>query len=1249
MKLVVVTVSNVVLSDMVNAAREINQKWPDSLSLKLYYAGKALSSKKMEDLKENLKGANMIIVDLMGAPNEIREFILKTCINFKKYIVPINGENSPIRSLLKLGTLTAEDLDMNRLNLRKENDYGSMMKMLDVAEKVGNAALMGKMKDMKNYMDISKYMRSAGEDDVKNMLYLILRDYGKAKGIPEPKEPSVAEDTGICRPHDRKYYLSFEKFAEENPFDSAKPTVAIFFYGHSYPNRTSKCVAQIAQRIGEFANILPVAFSSASSKNIEGLKSILDNAGGQKVNLIINFMSFRLSAGPMGGDAQAAVDMLKELNVPVLHPFFMTKREIDEWRNSPQGINPSEFLVSVMLPELDGCIETIPVGAMVKAGAHVEEEYDIELSELSLIEERAEKLVSRVYNWLRLRTKSNCDKKVAIICYNYPPGEDNIFGGAFLDTFSSVENILHFMKDDGYTLECITKEELMDIFAAGKIVNSAKWANEEPSELFIRYGKEEYEKFLFGESFEKEIERQWGKAPGRIMSEGDNFLIPGIINGNIFIGLQPSRGIHENPEKVYHDKSLLPHHQYIAFYHWLKESFKADIIIHVGTHGTLEFLKGKECGMSGHCFPDMLIGDIPHGYIYYAGNPAEAMIAKRRSHAVMISYQPPVFMEGELYGDLLKLESMVNEYHEAQRVQPQRCNDLMERIVEAAENLKLDGNSLQDLEGELYRIKKSLVPRGLHTFGKAYDNDEAAGYMKFILRYDRGEIKSLRRLVAESEGYNYELLMERREIQTLSKLDTAAAKIVDYYIRNDRVPRYIIKDDGLREEAAAALEFGIRAYSSAIECHEHKGFLKVLSGEYLPARLAGDTIRNPEVLPSGYNLYQFDPRMVPGEAAMQRGANIAMNTLEQYKKERGEYPNSTAVILWGLETSRTQGETVGQILHYLGVRVAPKRSLFKADYEIIPLSELGRPRIDVVVNICGFFRDMFPNLIDDLNDIFKRLAELEEPDEQNYFKANTRKIFNKLSDEGYSLKEAEELSYSRIFGPKEGEYGTGISKLIETKNWEGEKQIGEMYVSRLKHVYSKNYRGMEAGDILEAHLEAVDIVSQVRSSHEYEVTDLDHYYEYFGGLSKSVEMAKGKKAAVYITDTTTEKIETETVDKSIARGVRTRLLNPKWIDGMLEHKYHGVQKISDRFENMLGLAASTNKVENWIFSSLNSAYVMDEEMRMRMKENNRWAYFSILETLLECNRRGYWNAEEDEIKGLMDAYLELEGDIEEGI
>ena len=1240
MKLVVLSVSNSGLADLACAWRELAAGVPGQLQLTLFDAAKPLDQQGAERIRQAVAAADFLLLDLMGASRDYEAAVLRAAPACRGEIAPLGGDNDDIRALLRLGSFSGQDMRPGKSEAAISPD--SLQKMMTMAEKLGTLLPVGKLKDMKNYVRLVKYWKNAGEENCRSLLCLIGRDYGSLS-LPKPQPPLVMEDTGILDPATSRCYANVAEYRRAAGFDAARPTVAVLFYGHSYPVRTKGCVAAFIDKLKPFANVLPVAFARATSRDLARLRELLAVESGG-LDLVVSFLSFRLGAGPMGGDAETAVRLLRELDVPVLHPFFMTRRQIGEWQASPQGINPAEFLVQIMLPELDGCIETVPVGGLTATA--VDDELAIDIQELRLIEERAVKVARRIQRWLELRRKPNAAKKIAVICYNYPPGEDNLFGGAFLDTFASVEAILGKLAAAGYTLDAVDAAKLKQTFIDGKLMNSGRWTGDTRQIPFIRYSGATYRQRLGQPPWLDALQRQWGEAPGEIMSEDRDFLIPGAVFGNVFVGLQPSRGIHEQPDKFYHDQSLPPHHQYLAFYQWLQHDFQADAIIHVGTHGTLEFLQGKECGLSGDCLPDYLVGDMPHLYLYYAGNPAEAMIAKRRSHALLVSYQPPAFCESELYGELAELDNLVQARAEAARIDPKRLPDLAARISAMAASLHLPDDE-NELEQELYRLRRSLIPRGLHVFGQGYTAAEAAAYMRFILRYGRADAPALQRVVAEDRGLDYDALLAGHATAALAALDQAAAAIVDAYAVNGALPSGLLRQERLRPLCEQALAFGYTACQASRQPNELAGLAAALAGRYLPARLAGDMIRNPAVLPSGYNLYQFDPRQVPSPAAMERGAVSGRNTLEQYRAAHGCYPRSLAVVLWGLETSRTQGETVGQILFYLGVRTVKKRHQFFPAFEIIPQAELGRPRVDTVVTICGFFRDLFPMLIDALHDVFQQLAELDEPDEVNYLKAHTAVLRRQLLAEGYPPDAAAELAAARLFGPAQAEYGTKLSKLIELKTWGDEQELAATYVANLQHVYSRRFRGQAIGGLLTAHLARVDAVSQIRSNHEYELVDLDHYYEHAGGLAKAVETAKGRKAAVYISDTTAETVTTEPIGRSIARGVRTRLLNPKWIDAMLEHDYHGAQKINDRFENVLGLAATTNAVENWIFSGMHRTYVADPDMRRRLTANNRWAYYGMLERLLECHQRGYWQPTDAELAQLRQAFLQVEGDIED--
>lgn len=1227
MKIVIFSISHTAIGDTIKVYQRFKEEYPGTLHLDVYNANHVIPREKEAEVISKLEEADLVFADLMSAPGEMVDFVIKTAHHAKGFFVPMGSSRDEIRGLLRLGALTAE--------VAGSLFWGK-----------GKSVSSDAMRDFQNYQLIMDYWHHAGEKNIENLFYLFFRNYGDMPDFPKPEPPQVVQDVSIYDPRDLLVYADIDGWLASEKYDPMKPTVAILFIGHHYPNSTASCVAGIMKKLQEEVNLFPIAFSGVGTRDLERLKELLIKGLENPMALIINFLPFRIGAGPIGGFADVGVEILKEANVPVFHPFFISKRTVEDWEKKQAGIQAGEFIVQMMLPELDGSTNMIPVGALHSVGQI--DELEIELQELTLIDERVDMLVNRVLKWVSLQKKLPKERKVGIICYNYPPGEGNLFGGSFLDTFASVSSIIEELHQAGYDVDALSPLDLQSHFTAGKLVNSARWSGSEAYQGFIRYSVQEYEKEARKQKWYSIVKEQWGDAPGDIMAENGDFLIPGIISNNVFIGLQPSRGVHEDPDKTYHDDALYPHHQYIAFYYYLKYVFKADVILHVGTHGTLEFLPGKENAMSGECMPDYLISDLPHLYFYYVGNPAEAMIAKRRTHGTLFSYQSPPFIEADLYGELSELELLIHELHNAMSSQPERCPEIRKKLAEKAEKANFPDLDEEGIEQEIYRLKRSLIPRGLHILGKGYNPEEAESYMRFVLRYDRG-LPSLRRLLAEDQDWDYDQLMENKDTKILSHLDEKVREIVREYVQTQSVATYVWKQTENAEKCQDVLSFGIKAFHDSMNTREMKCFLDGLNGKYIPVRLAGDIVRYPDILPSGYNLYQFDPRLIPTETAYERGWKLAEQAIKHYYEKHGAYPKSTAIICWGLETSRTQGETVGQILAYLGIRVVNPGDSFEKKYKIIPLSELKRPRINVVVNICGFFRDMFPNIMDDLNELCKILAHLDEPESENYFKAFYEELKVQLATQGFSEEHADELAYTRLFGPEESGYGTNVIQIIETKNWESESQLGDAYVNSLYHVYTKSYRGKAMPDILTHHLKAVDIVSQVRSNHEYEITDLDHYYEFFGGLSKAVETAKGYKAEMIIHDTTGEGVETDKVEDSISRGVRTRLFNPKWIDGMLEHKYHGVQKIAERFENILGLSATTNRVEQWVYHDMHKIYVQDEQMRERLTENNRWAYMEMLEHMFELNSRGYWDATEGQLNDLRDAYMELEGSIEENL
>ncbi|WP_102274888.1 cobaltochelatase subunit CobN [Cytobacillus massiliigabonensis] len=1250
MHITFITSATGILVDSVTAYKKFNKCYPSMLTMSLFDAKSSVEDKeKGHILVEAIKKSDLIIVDLRLCPVEwvtnIKAYLQYARPDAEKIYFSIQEEQ--MKKQFKLGNLLGEDL----VRLLVSDGQPPSLFVLDNKEKINKYAFQlpeEKQNHFHHLAAIVEYWMYANEEYINQLLIFLAKEYGDGnkQHLPEPYKPLIKDDLYIYDDNQKKVYESFSEYEREFPFNQEKPVIGVLFLGYHFRANNVKCVQQIIERLKPMANIIPILAPGIASIDVNRFRDLLGNDK-FKVNVLVNFVPFRIGAGPMGGNSHEVVPFLEELGVPIFHPFFITRRTVEQWKESIQGIDSSEYLTSVMLPELDGSIGTFPVGGLMDVNDTLVFEFNHQ--ELVLIEERVQSLLNRVEKTLVLQKKENRDKKVAIICYNYPPGEDSLFSASYIDTFASVINVLNTLRKEGYKVPEVTKEQLLDQFTAGKLVNSGKWGTETTYSGFLRYESEAYEGYMGEKQIYKELTQDWGHSPGSIMVDGTDFLIPGMILGNVFIGLQPARSTEDMLANSYHDKSLHPHHQYAAFYCWLKDAFQADAMVHVGTHGTLEFLKGKEVAVSGDCTPDELIGDVPHVYIYYIGNPSEAMIAKRRTHAVLVSYQTPPYVTSDLYGEYVELEELLANYSEAEKLDPNRCANLYTEIKKRVHALHFTATTIHEIEIELYQMKRSLIPKGLHIFGNGYNDEEARNYMKQVLRYDRGTLKSIKRIISEDNGKNYDRILKNCLQEEMERLDEVENLIVNQFIDTCHFDNHLLVSEESRKNCYESLKFGFHAYMNSIRSYEEQGLLQALSGRYLPVKLAGDIVKNPEILPSGLNLYQFDPRLIPEKTAAKRGKIIAENTITQYYEEFGNYPASTGIVLWGFETSRTQGETIGQILHYLGVRVQVSKGSFKPNYEIIPIKELGRPRIDVVIHMTGFFRDIFPNVIEDLSGLFLKIARLDESENDNYLKANTNRIFEKLSNQGYEEEEAFHLAAARIFGPSEGAYSTRVTSLIGERNWQEESDLAKGYVEDIQYVYGIGSRGKPSSQLLKLHLEAVDLVSQIRSNLELEVVDLDHYFEYFGGFSKAVEVERGRKTPVYISDTTGELIQTEDVKKSIERGVRTRVLNPKWIDGLLAHEQHGTQQILERFENLIGLAATTNKVDSWIFSELNSTYIADEKRREELIKNNRFALHSMMERLFESHTRGYWDANEEELKQLKEAYLQLEGSIEEKV
>jgi cobaltochelatase CobN len=1251
----IVCISTVPTPALAEAMNALNSDFKLDVEFTIYYPHQIDEEDvDRETVKNDLITADVVLIDIRGG-GRASEIAYDTLKEAKNTVLNLVGPLSKLMEITRLGSFSGTKI-ASRISSSTEVEnpeelWQKIERAQNMVETAGKVIPVKSLRDARNYIKITRYWRYGGKENYYNLFLLLLREYFDY-ALPKAKEPVAFPDYGLYHPS-CGHFADLEEFITASDFVDTRSTVGILFYGGMHFDQSVSTVSALINELKEF-NIIPVYANGVH--NLRAIKRYFFRRNGKPlVDAVINLMWFRINGGPLGGNPALTAELLKELNVPIFAPAPMFVREVEKWRESPTGLSPIEVIAAVIWPELDGCIEPIPSCGVqdIRVGA-------MEVKEVAPIDDRIERIAGRLRNWLRLKEMPDSGKKIAIIIYNYPPGEENIGKAAYLDVFQSVTRLLERLKERGYEVE-LPEKELHALFEEMAIVNSGTWFREEETLTKCYYlDVQEYlELFLaLPEAVQSDVIADWGAPPGTVMSVDNKLLIPGIELGNVFVGIQPARPPlgESDLAKASHDKTKPPHHQYLAFYFWLREVWGADAVIHVGTHGLAEFMKGKEIGMSSCCFPDILIGNMPHLYIYHVLNTSESTIAKRRLYGTMISYNSPPYTASDLYEEYVELQDLIDEYHEAMLEDPLRSKRVRAKILDTAKDLKFEADSIEEIHEELYEMKRSIIPKGLHVVGQRYGKEDRKKFTEFILRYDRAGIKSLNRIIAESIDIDYDFALRNKDkyASQLDTIDTKCADLVDCCVE-ESVERAVKKmDSKYRKDLNTTLAFGLEAAANyADNSKELESCLRGMDTEFIEPCTGGDVVRTPEVLPTGRNINQFDPNKIPTSTASERGAEIAGNTLTRYQEREGNYPESVGIVLWGFETTKTGGESIGQILHYLGVNVSRDPGSWYPKLSVVPLEELGRPRIDCLLNICGFFRDMFPNLIQLLNHAFTLVSSLDEPEEQNFVRKHTREnrdaLRTELEEGMIDERTADKIACGRIYGPKAGEYGTRMLPLVEDSIWEEEKDLAEVYIQSMNHLYVENIHAQKRDDLYRTNLAKIDLVSQVRDSHDYEIVDLDHYYEFFGGLSKAVETVKGEKAAMLITDTTKEVIKTEDVGDVIARGTRTRLLNPKWIDGMLEHDYHGAQQIADRVENTLGLAATTNAVPNWIWSSIAERFVFDEKMRQRLEENNKFAAAEVLEKLFEAEKRGYWAATREEMEKMRKAYLDLEGDIEEGL
>jgi len=1255
----------------------------------------AFSQKQLEEMEEDISKSDIILLSMV-----FDEAVLKILEKYsgegKTYLVLASvGEGMRLARLGKfcVGEVITSFADSKVAKVFKllkgltgRSSPLEVRKLLTMADSILKVLRFGRWRDAYNYVQAWKYFFHGGRENILNMFLLILAEYYGFNTNYKP--PTEIPSFYIAHPRSDKIFTSVDEYLKwyDLPYwmstngskRKKRPLVGILFYNERYQNEDSRDLDAVINKLeGKGIGVIPAM--STGLENLNTIKTFFLDNGKPRVDAIISFLFFRIEGGPLGGNYEAFEHLCQQMNIPFINYVCMGFSTHEDWRERTEGMYPMETTLSLILPELDGLIE----GVLIAGGKDTSQKGRNKVRIMTPLEERVDHAVARTTNWLKLKYKANKDKKVAFILFNYPPGKDTIGSAGNLDTFESLIRLLDRMREEGYTVSGYprTRHEFIRLITKKNVVNQSNWTSiTKVKGNCFKVSLPEYREWFseLPDKCQKEMIESWGDPPGSLMADEEYLYVPGLQFGNIFIGFQPARGVHADPTKTYHDTALPPHHQYYAFYRFVEKVSQADVVVHFGTHGTLEFLPGKQVVLSESCFPDIFMGNLPHLYLYTCSNPSEAMIAKRRTYAALVDYMTPPMIVSDLYGSFAEMETDIHNYYHFKEQSPARAKELKEKILnDAKENnlvdIEAESVDINKLYSDLSEMKGSMMTKGVHVMGRSLTGDELVDYVLGIVRFDRGEISSVHKSLALGYGLDWDdvrqnpskVLKDGKIVGVICERINQEARnlLSEILIGKSPVKKAIKKQlhKKLNKEAKRklieTLEFSLKLGKKLEKNQEIGHMIHALNAEYISPGLGGNPIRSPAVIPTGRNTYQFNPDLIPTPLACRRGEEVARQVIECYRKENeGRFPETVGVILWGFETMKTQGETIGEIFHLMGIR--PKRSGLNdmVGLEPIPLEELKRPRLDVAVEICGIFRDTFPVVLRYIDRAFRLVASLNEPYDKNFVRKHAKAIQKALEKEGIPRDQAEQLSVARIFGPSASNYGTDVTDLIETSEWEDPSQIADLHLAKMSHLYGDMYHAESNVSTFREVLDTVDVVAQVRDNEEYGIADLDHYYEFLGGLSSSVETVRKSKSSsnrkarpvVLVADSTKDKIKTMDIKKTIDYEVRTKLLNPSWMKGQINSGYKGVKNLSNRIEYLFGWQATTSgSVDNWVWSEMADKYVFNEEVRKKMMQENIWAVEDQLRRLMEAYQRGMWDATDEEIEKLKQIYLELEAEIEE--
>jgi cobaltochelatase CobN len=1127
-----------------------------------------------------------------------------------------------------------------------------------------------------------RYLTEGGRENwVNALLFLADECFGQSFSPPSPQpvpKIGVYPASGICKPLRQASNLQ------------PAPNVALLFYRAHYLAGNTQPIEVLCELLAARGmQPIPVFVSSLRDPDVQAeLLTLLQPKGEEAVQVVLNTTSFSLAR--LEDDAPD-VSLWTRLDAPVLQ-VILSGGTREQWQAQSRGLSPRDVAMNVALPEVDGRIISRAVSFKTVQTRHDGLETDV--VEYAAVGDRLQFVADLAAAWVRLRQTPPAERRIALILANYPTRNGRLANGVGLDTPASTVEILKALKQAGYTLSDIpaTGDDLIHRLTAGP-TNDPEAQHRPIAQSFSLSDYWAYFQAL-PPTVQTQLGDRWGD--GWCQESQDGVPIPGIQLGNVFIGIQPSRGYDLDPSLNYHAPDLEPTHAYLAFYHWVRSHFGAHAIVHVGKHGNLEWLPGKSVALSATCYPEIALGPLPHLYPFIVNDPGEGSQAKRRAQAVIIDHLTPPLTRAELYGPLQQLEALVDEYYEAQSLDPSRLPVIRDRLLtlfqqtQVLQDLGLTADSadsreiealLPNLDTYLCELKEAQIRDGLHILGQCPSGRQLRDLVVAIARHPTPGYVGLTRAIAQRWHLDLDPLTA----------DPAQPLAPDQIHRTLTAPKLVANPATLRnaadlidlieQEAAAQVERAIGDLGDQIgeqhpvhpvtERSDHEArhllppallpalratsqelihLLRGLDGCYVPSGASGAPTRGrPEVLPTGRNFYSVDIRAIPTESAWDVGRRAAEALVERYTQEHGDYPQTLGLSMWGTATMRTGGDDLAEALALLGVRpVWDGASRRVVDFEILPVSLLGRPRVDVTLRISGFFRDAFPNLIDLFHQAVTAVSQLDEPPADNPLAARVRQEATQWQAAGLTPEQAEGRSRYRIFGSKPGAYGAGLQGLIDAQNWTTDADLARAYINWSSYAYTGQGEGHAAPEAFESRLKSLQIVLHNQDNREHDLLDSDDYYQFQGGMTVATRALTGQTPQIYFGDhALPEAPKIRTLQEEIARVYRSRVINPKWIEGIMRHGYKGAFEMAATVDYLFAYDATTRCVADYMYEGVARAYVLDETVQAFVQDKNPWALRDMAERLLEAHQRGLWaQAPGDVLNRLRAIALQAEAHIE---